>query len=77
MFWKNQYRKEVNRTIIEFFIQKNKSVFFLCLEMEMFLYSVMSLILLVTEDKLKRPISSFSEAIVDIPEKYGPMKVRV
>jgi len=45
--------------------------------MEMFLYSVMSLILLVTEDKLKRPISSFSEAIVDIPEKYGPMKVRV
>lgn len=46
-------------------------------EMEMFLYSVMSLILLVTEDKLKRPISSFSEAIVDIPEKYGPMKVRV
>lgn len=48
-------------------------------EMEMFLYSVMSLILLVTEDKLNRPISNFSEAVVNanLPEKYGPMKLRV
>lgn len=48
-------------------------------EMEMFLYSVMSLILLVTEDKLNRPITNFSEAVVNanLPEKYGPMKLRV
>ncbi|CAF1358192.1 unnamed protein product [Adineta steineri] len=48
-------------------------------EMEMFLNSVMSLILLVPEDKINRPIASFSEAIVNanLPEKYGPMKLRV
>jgi len=49
------------------------------LEMEMFLNSVMSLILLVPEDKINRPILNFSEAIVNanLPEKYGPMKLRV
>ncbi len=47
--------------------------------MEMFLNSVMSLILLVPEDKINRPILNFSEAIVNanLPEKYGPMKLRV
>jgi hypothetical protein len=49
------------------------------LEMEMFLNSVMSLILAVPEDKINRPILNFSEAIVNgnLPEKYGPMKIRV
>ena len=49
------------------------------LEMEMFLKSVMSLILVVPEDKINRPILNFSEAIVNanLPEKYGPMKVRM
>jgi hypothetical protein len=49
------------------------------LEMEMFLNSVMSLILVVPEDKINRPILNFSEAIVNanLPEKYGPMKLRV
>jgi hypothetical protein len=49
------------------------------LEMEMFVNSVMSLILVVPEDKINRPILNFSEAIVNanLPEKYGPMKVRV
>jgi translation initiation factor 3 subunit M len=48
-------------------------------EMEMFLNSIMSLILLVPEDKINRPILNFSEAIVNanLPEKYGPMKLRV
>ncbi|CAF3583152.1 unnamed protein product [Rotaria sp. Silwood1] len=48
-------------------------------EMEMFLNSVMSLILVVPEDKINRPILNFSEAIVNanLPEKYGPMKIRV
>ncbi|CAF1180686.1 unnamed protein product [Rotaria sordida] len=48
-------------------------------EMEMFLNSVMSLILLVPEDKINRPILNFSEAIINanLPEKYGPMKLRV
>ncbi|CAF4331002.1 unnamed protein product [Rotaria socialis] len=48
-------------------------------EMEMFLNSVMSLILIVPEDKLNRPVLNFSEAIVNanLPEKYGPMKIRV
>ncbi|CAF4985196.1 unnamed protein product, partial [Rotaria sp. Silwood1] len=48
-------------------------------EMEMFLNSIMSLILLVPEDKINRPILNFSEAIINanLPEKYGPMKLRV
>jgi len=48
-------------------------------EMEMFLNSVTSTILLVPEDEISRPILSFCDAIVDanLPEKYGPMKVRV
>lgn len=48
-------------------------------EMEMFLHSVMSLILLVPEDKLDRPALNFSEAIVNatLPDKYGPTKLRV
>jgi len=48
-------------------------------EMEMFLNSVMSLILLVPEDKINRPSLNFSEAIVNanLPEKYGPIKLRV
>ncbi|CAF1113174.1 unnamed protein product [Rotaria magnacalcarata] len=48
-------------------------------EMEMFLNSVMSLILLVPEDKINRPILNFSEAIINanLPEKYGPMKLRI
>lgn len=48
-------------------------------EMEMFLHSVMSLILLVPEDKLDRPASNFCEAIVNatLPDKYGPTKLRV
>ena len=48
-------------------------------EMEMFLNSVMSLILLVPEDKINRPALNFSEAILNanLPEKYGPMKIRV
>ncbi len=39
----------------------------------------MSLILVVPEDKLNRPILNFSEAIVNanLPDKYGSMKVRV
>ncbi|CAF5217201.1 unnamed protein product, partial [Rotaria magnacalcarata] len=47
--------------------------------MEMFLNSVMSLILLVPEDKINRPILNFSEAIINanLPEKYGPMKLRI
>lgn len=49
------------------------------LEMEMFLNSVMSLILLVPEDKINRPILNFSESIINanLPEKYGPMKLRM
>ncbi|UJR22002.1 hypothetical protein I4U23_025070 [Adineta vaga] len=48
-------------------------------EMEMFLNSVMSLILLVPEDKINGPIVKFSEAIANanLPEKYGPMQLRV
>ncbi|CAF0871203.1 unnamed protein product [Rotaria sordida] len=48
-------------------------------DMEMFLNSVMSLILVVPEDKINRPILNFSEAIVNanLPEKYGPIKIRV
>ncbi|CAF3891899.1 unnamed protein product [Rotaria magnacalcarata] len=48
-------------------------------EMEMFLNSVMSLILVVPEDKINRPVLNFSEATVNanLPEKYGPMKIRV
>lgn len=47
--------------------------------MEMFLNSVMSLIVLVPEDRINRPILNFSEVIVNanLPEKYGPMKLRV
>lgn len=49
------------------------------LEMEMFLNSVMSLILVVPEDKINKPVLNFSEAIVNanLPERYGPMKLRV
>lgn len=49
------------------------------LEMDMFLHSVMSLILLVPEDKINRPSLNFSEAIVNanLSERYGPMKLRV
>ncbi|CAF1324283.1 unnamed protein product [Didymodactylos carnosus] len=48
-------------------------------EMEMFLNSIVSTTLLVTLDEINRPILSFCDAIVDanLPEKYGPMKVRV
>ncbi|CAF1483809.1 unnamed protein product [Adineta ricciae] len=48
-------------------------------EMEMFLNSVMSLILLIPEDKIKEPIVEFAEAITsaNVPEKYGPMQLRV
>ncbi len=77
-----ELRNVLKETIAEggkrriFFIHKKK---ILLLEMEMFLNSVMSLILLVPEDKINRPILNFSEAIVNanLPEKYGPMKLRV
>ncbi|CAF0939499.1 unnamed protein product [Adineta ricciae] len=48
-------------------------------EMEMFLNSVMSLILLIPEDKINKPIVEFAEAITsaNVPEKYGPMQLRV
>ena len=65
------------------FISFSDHVFFFnfsfATEMEMFLNSVMSLILLVPEDKINRPILNFSEAIVDanLPDKYGPMKIRL
>ena len=50
------------------------------LKMEMFLNPLMSLILVVPEDKISEPILNFSEAIVNanLPEKYmESMKVRV
>ena len=47
--------------------------------MEMFLNSVMSLILLIPEDKINGPIVEFAEAITtaNVPEKHGPMQLRV
>jgi hypothetical protein len=67
--------KEVKKGIC--FIKKKKDL--IIIEMEMFLNSIMSLILLVPEDKINRPILNFSEAIVNanLSEKYGPMKLRV
>ncbi len=65
------------RIFLSFIFLEKKNI--CLLEMEMFLNSVMSLILLVPEDKINRPILNFSEAIVNanLPEKYGPMKLRV
>lgn len=67
---------EGGKEIVRWFDGWNK---FDYLEMEMFLNSVMSLILVVPEDKINRPILNFSESIVNanLPEKYGPMKIRM
>ncbi|CAF3683832.1 unnamed protein product [Rotaria socialis] len=74
---KDSFLEGGTKIIICFLILQNNG--FDYLEMEMFLNSVMSLILIVPEDKLNRPVLNFSEAIVNanLPEKYGPMKIRV